>query len=315
MARVALKVTTPGSAAQQRKKKKDKRGRPSLKRAGRPFAPRRKTYTELDMLEAIRLVIDGECSIQAAAKHINSEKKNPVPRMTLSDRLKSKDPAGQKKLGRPQELSDAVEAALIKCLVKCGEFNYPMRKADLQDVVQSYLTEHDIVSRFPNSRPAREWCRAFLKRHRGSVKLRKPSNIRRCRGKVSPEIIRAYFEKLAVSLEGIPAHNIFNYDETNLRDDPGAEKAFFEKNTRYCEKIRDSSKVAFSVMFCVSASGDMLPPCTVYKSATDTVYTRWAQGGPVGSVYAASKSGWYDIPRFNIWFEKVMLPYIEKLPR
>ena len=86
-------------------------------------------------------------------------------------------------------------------------------------------------------------------------------------------------------------------------------------NHRHCEKVQNHSKVAYSIMFCVSAAGDMLPPLTVYKSNTDTRYKRWAKQGPPGSVFAASASGWFDMKRFNIWFDEVLLPYIEKLPR
>ncbi len=60
----------------------------------------------------------------------------------------------------------------------------------------------------------------------------------------------------------------------DCRDEPGAEKAFFSKDVKFCEKLQDSSKVAFSAMFCVSAAGDMLPPFVVYKSNMDTVYSR-----------------------------------------
>jgi hypothetical protein len=30
-------------------------------------------------------------------------------------------------------------------------------------------------------------------------------------------------------LEGVPPENIWNYDETNLMDDPGAKKAIFKR--------------------------------------------------------------------------------------
>lgn len=313
----ARKVLTPGSKPPKDKVKKRRKsgaGRPA-KKVSRPFAPRRVGYTEADMAEAVRLVKEEGYCIKAAALETNRAKKNCVPRMTLSDRMKQPDPLKNQPLGRRQELSAVVENTLVDCLVKCGEFNYPMTKSDLQDIVQAYVTEHDIPTRWPNGRPAREWCRHFLKRHRATVKIRRPSNIRRSRGKVSPEIVKKYFEQLAISVHDIPPTHIFNYDETNLKDDPGSEAAFFASRTKYCEKIQDSSKVAFSLMFCVSAAGEMLPPMTVYKSATSTIYTRWSEGGPPGSVFAASASGWFDISKFNTWFDKVLIPHVSKLPR
>lgn len=315
----AVKVSTPGSQKKSCKKnKKRKAGRPnSVQKAGkkRDFTPRRVLYTEADMLEAVRLVKEEELSIKAAALETNSVKKNSVPRTTLSDRLRWPDPQRSEPLGRKTELSKEVEDALVYCLVKCAEFNYPLRKCDLQDIVQEYVTEHDIHTRFPRGRPGREWCRYFLRRHRHEVKIRRPTNIRRSRAQVSPDIVKAYHEKLSNTIRDIPPVHIFNYDETNLRDDPGSEAAFFHVNHRHCEKVQNHSKVAYSIMFCVSAAGDMLPPMTVYKSNTDTIYKKWSKEGPPGSVFVASPSGWFDMKRFNVWFDEVLLPYMEDLPR
>jgi hypothetical protein len=38
---------------------------------------------------------------------------------------------------------------------------------------------------------------------------------------ISPQVIRKFFDHLAPNLEGVQASHFFNYDETNLRDDPG----------------------------------------------------------------------------------------------
>jgi hypothetical protein len=44
---------------------------------------------------------------------------------------------------------------------------------------------------------------------------------------------------------------------------------------------------------------------TVYKSGTGSLYQSWCEGGPEGSVYAANKSGYFDMEKFNLWFKKV----------
>ena len=50
-----------------------------------------------------------------------------------------------------------------------------------------------------------------------------------------------------------------------------------KRGTKYPEKVMDSSKVAFSVMFAGSAKGDLLPPYVVYKSVH--LYNQWIEGG------------------------------------
>ena len=60
-------------------------------------------------------------------------------------------------------------------------------------------------------------------------------------------------------LKDVSVSTIWNYDETNLRDDPGAQKDVIKRGTKCPEKVMDSSKVAFSVMFTGNAECDVLP--------------------------------------------------------
>jgi hypothetical protein len=140
--------------------------------------------------------------------------------------------------------------------------------------------------------------------------LRRPTNIKRSWARVSHADVRGFFERLAPELEGIPASHVFNYDETNLRDDPGAEEAFFGGGCKYYEQVKNHSKVAFSLMFCIAGDGGMLPPMTLYKSANGTVYQSWCEGGPKGATYAANKSGWFCMQKFNQWFREERGPYL-----
>ncbi len=108
-------------------------------------------------------------------------------------------------------------------------------------------------------------------------KVWKPTNIRRSRAKVSPAAVRSFFEKIQPNLEDVPPDCIFNYDESPFHDDPGAEAAFFALRTRNCEQVQNHSKTSFSVMFCFSVAGDLVPPMTVYKSVTGGFYKMWGK--------------------------------------
>jgi hypothetical protein len=241
----AKKVLTPGSynVAKEKKKaaKKSKRGRPVVstpvkKRKKREKAKRRDKYTEQDMVEAMRLVREEDYSIKAASSFTNEVKINSVPRMTLSDRLKK--PYSHPPLGRRNELSEEVEEALVQCLEMCSEFQFPMKKRDLQDLVQAYCVEKDVNTRWKDSRPGNDWIRNFKRRWSHRVKVKKPCNIKRSRAKVGPEEVRNFFDRLAPNLEGIPPTHIFNYDESPIKDDPQAEDAFFSTGCKYYEQAR-----------------------------------------------------------------------------
>lgn len=167
------------------------------------------------MDEAVRLVREEGVSVAKAAKSAG------VPRMTLTDRLGKPEPTKTPTLGRPQELPKAAERAIVKCLKMCADYQYPMNKRDVQLLVQAYCLEHGVETRWQDSKPGKDWIINFQKRWQHEVKLRKPRHIKRSRAEVSPDIIRSFFEQLRPNVEGVRPAHIFNYDETNLRDDPG----------------------------------------------------------------------------------------------
>ncbi len=140
-----------------------------------------------------------------------------VPRVTLLDNVKGTHKTGAP--GRPTVLSKCEEEVLVSRIVLFGQYNYPVSKRHLRDMVKAYLDKRrDTI--FKENRPGKNWVKAFLKRHADQVVVRTPTNIRRSRAAVSPAEIRQYFANLAREVEGVPPMNVFNYDETNFRDDP-----------------------------------------------------------------------------------------------
>ena len=142
---------------------------------------------------------------------------------------------------------------------------------------------------------------------------RTASNIKRNRAAVSPAIVNEFFTNFQTVAEGVPGSNIFNYDETNLTDNPGAQKKFlFRKGVKYTEKVMDTSKTSISVMFAGSAAGQMLPPYVVYRG--NNLWKSWCKNGPVGTRYSVTQRGWFDMQTFEDWFETIFLPIAKELP-
>lgn len=314
-------MATPGSYQLNSKKGKEKgkvkgkgkgkgKGRPSLnvrKGTARKFNYRSK-YKPEDLEEACKMVKEEGWTASRAAREFG------VPRVTIMDNVCGKH--NSKVVGRPTQLTPVEEKVFVDLISLMGEYNFPLTKRYLRDMVKNYLDKkRDSV--FVDNRPGYKWVRLFLKRHKAQLVTRVPTNIRRSRAEVSPAQIRDYFANLEREVEGVFPSHIFNYDETNLRDDPGAEQCLFKKGIRYPEQVKDHSKTAFSVMFCCAGSGELLPPMTVYKSpASGNFYTSWADGHPIGSVCVANKSGWFNMQEFEVWFTKVFLVYIQyRLPK
>lgn len=191
-----------------------------------------------------------------------------------------------------------------------GEWGFPLTTMDLRLLIKTYLDDQGRESLFPDNMPGRDYVAGFMKRH-PQLSVRTANLIKRSRGAVSLEQIDEFFDNFEKSAEGVLPCNMWNYDETNLRDDPGKFKAIFRRGVKYAEQVRDHSKSSTSVMFCGSAAGELLPPYVVYKGKN--CYESWCQGGPKGAKYVSSLSGWFDTFCFTDWFH-MWLNHVRRMP-
>ena len=96
--------------------------------------------------------------------------------------------------------------------------------------------------------------------------------------------------------------------QTRFKDNiPGedwlAVKVFIPKTDKNAYlKAPGAGKASYSVLFCISANGDLCPPFVVYKSKY--LYQSWTEGGPRGTSYGVTKSGWMEDTVFEDWFVK-----------
>lgn len=109
----------------------------------------------------------------------------------------------------------------------------------------------------------------------------------------------------------MPPENIWNYDESNLTDDPGYKKILTKHGVKYPENLWNASKASVSIMMCRSAPGGLLPPYVVYWS--QNMWSTWTEGGLSDCRYKSSKSGWFTSDLFTDWFQTLMLPKLKKL--
>lgn len=103
-----------------------------------------------------------------------------------------------------------------------------------------------------------------------------------------------------------------NFDETNLTDDPGSKKFIYKRDTRYPERVINSTKTAISLMYAGTADGQLLPIYVVYKA--DHLWDSWTSGGPPCTRYNRSKSGWFDSTCFEDWFFTIVVPFFRNKP-
>ena len=74
-----------------------------------------------------------------------------------------------------------------------------------------------------------------------------------------------------------------------------------EKNVH--ETAGGSGRDYVTLLCCGSAIGEKLVPYVVYKGKN--LMTNHTQGGPPGTMYSMSNSGWMETVNFREWFAKV----------
>ena len=132
-------------------------------------------------------------------------------------------------------------------------------------------------------------------------------NVKSVRAEITCQTIKEFFANLVETVgDDISADRIFNYDETNVTDDPGSKTVIVSRGLRRVERKMEHSKSATSIMFCGAADGTFLPPFVVYKALN--LYRNWTLNGPPGAIYDNSKSGWFDQRTFERWFFEIFLP-------
>ena len=302
----AKKVHTPGSGVFP---VKNKRGRSkNITNVGKVIKGTRRKgnyrskYTQDDFNKAMESIQDGRMSVRKAAEEFN------VPRTTLMDRIHKRT---SDKLGRPCELTEDEENLLAGRIKLMGDWGFPLTMIDVRKLVQDYLNSSGKRSRWLDNYPGEDWAYGFVKR-RKDLSNRMSNLIKRSRAALSREQVKEFIENYTRVGADIPPSNVFNYDETNLTEDPGAKKALYRRGVKYAEKVSNHSKSSLSVMFCGSANGKMLPPYVVYKAKN--LYESWCQGGPKGTRYNATSTGWFDMAVFEDWFEKLFLPEVRRIP-
>lgn len=274
-----------------------------------------KNYSDEALEEAIEKISNDELSITAASLQYK------IPFGTLYNKYKGLH--GRTHGGQPV-FSHAEEVAILKAAATCAEWGFPLTILDLRMFAKSYLDKQGkVVDRFPNNLPGVEWALSVLKRHKNAYGQRIATNIKRSRAAVGRDSINKYFDNIEREVEGIPASNIFNYDESNLSDDPGKKKCIYRRGVKYPEKVMNFSKSCTTVMICGSADGTLLPPYVIYKSLH--LYDTWKERGIVGtpccnepccirgSRYNRTASGWIDAPTFRDWFNTCFLPHANRL--
>ena len=264
----------------------------------KPGSRRYKDNPISNLMDAIDAVEEGMAVFRAS-------KIFGIPYGTLYNRSKGIHTSNH---GRPLQIPLSVEEDIVSIIEFCATMKTPVTRFDVRCMVQTMLNAAGIVhSVFTDNLPGRDWMSSFIKRHHLTTRI--ADNVKSVRVEVNGEVIEEYFDSLEESLQDVEPQNIYNYDETNLTDDPGAKKVITRRGRKRIERKIDHSKSSTSLMFCGNALGEFLPCMVVYKA--ENLYQGWTEGAPPGTCFDTTKSGWFDGRTFGIWFKNVFVPHLK----
>ena len=105
-------------------------------------------------------------------------------------------------------------------------------------LVKAYVDQEILqIKYFKNNFPGPDWLQGFIKHHR-------LTHYRQCkasRAEVNEDVINDYFNHLAEALKDVPAYNLFNYDETNVTDDPGSKQVITRRGRNRVKRKKPMS--------------------------------------------------------------------------
>ena len=228
-----------------------------------------------------------------------------IPRTTLNDHKLGKVKPGVKP-GAPPLLSTAEEEDLVKFLLTSADIGYGRTRKEVLDIVSRLLARKGVERVVTNG-----WWNKFLCRH-PLLASRTPATLSVSRARASTrECIDNYFDLLENTLQetGLADYPAlyFNMDETGFALDPKPTKTVHLRGEKNALSISSGSKGQITVIACVSAAAQVIPPLIVWKRKT--MAPEMATGEIPGTLYGFSENGWTNSILFDSWFKKLFMRY------
>lgn len=229
-----------------------------------------------------------------------------IPRTTLNDHKLGKVRPGALP-GRPTLLSTKEEEDLVNFLVESASIGYGRTRRDVLNIVSRMAQQRGIKKAVTTG-----WWNKFICRH-PVLSERTPASLSIARAKASSrECLDAYFDRLEEILQdtGLCENPslLFNMDETGFAFDSTPSKTVDVRGTKNVLSVCSGSKSQITVLACVSATGQVLPPMIIWSKKT--MAPDMATGELPGTIYGFSDNGWTNSHLFHKWFERIFLRYV-----
>lgn len=239
-----------------------------------------------------------------------AEEIHGVPRSVIYNRIagrqNSLERIGQ---GRTPVLGEEVEKKIANLLMERARMFDPCHKTELCQHVGEYVKLKKLKTPFKDGIPGDKWYGSFIKRF-PRLSYKKPEHLQKVRQTArKPEIVFDFYRRVNVLIKKKKLRNkpqfIFNTDESGFMSDPNKVKGIGIKGEALLRVSGGSGRESTTVLACVSADGQKLPPLVVFKAcAVQDNWTANENEGYPGTLYTTSANGWMEEAVFFNWFRK-----------
>ncbi|XP_055707135.1 uncharacterized protein LOC129804094 isoform X3 [Phlebotomus papatasi] len=274
-----------------------------------------KPYTQEQINNAMEAFRRGKSLNQASALF-------GVPRTTLFAKVSGKSPE-ECGAGRRPTLPKDMEKELVEWILGCDDKWHPITRDQILDSVQLMCKKFKIANDFTDGRPGYTWFKTFLKRY-PELKRRKPKSYCILRCGITIEDVTEWFEETRENLKSkdlleLSPDRVFNLDEIGVMLSPKSEKIMEKRISRPFGKVSSSNeKDTVTVLFTISASGELAPPMVVHKGQRISKITAecnvkgWAMGVSENGLMTSEVFYAYITNSFYNWVleQKIQFPVI-----
>lgn len=255
-------------------------------------------WTEDQLKAAIESVRNGE-KIRTVGR------KYGIHEATLRKRLKV-GLTGGPNMGRKAVFNKTQESEISVHLILLAKLFYGVTLTELRRMAYEYAERNNIKHNFNKATKlaGKDWAQAFIKRN-PQLSLRKPeaTSINRILGFNKTELNNFYNNLRTVldKYQFLPSR-IFNVDETGIstvQKPPSIIGPKGQKQVGSATSLERGRNI--TLCFAMSATGVFIAPMFIFPGVRAS--TGIKRGGPAGSIYKMSESGWMNEHLFLEWLK------------
>ena len=209
-------------------------------------------------------------AVQNGTSQREAAKQYQVPRATLQKMLNGKTSIGVKP-GKKPLLRPELEKKLVDYAANRASLGIGFGKRQFLEYAGQLAKKHKV--HFKRSKPSEKWWQ-LMKRRNSSMRLRKPEGTAAIRHMCMDRIkVSKYFFALnslftEKGLIDCP-HQIWNMDETGLQLEHKPRRVIAQKGAKYLQSRTSGNKETVTVIACINAAGEALPPHIIAKGKTE----------------------------------------------